>query len=59
MNTIELTETVNNRIKSLKNEVDAIPEGGGLEILQHRLENIQENIKGFVSLIDDEKRGEE
>ena len=55
----ELTEIINNRIDQLKNRVKEIPSGGGLESLRLKLDDIQENIKSFVSLLNElEKKRE-
>jgi len=50
----ELTEQINNKIKSLKNEVDSILNGGCLGALKNKLDAIQIDIKGIISLIDNE-----
>ena len=53
MNQINLTRSINNRIDKLKNEVNNLPGGGGLEVLKVDLQNIQNQINNLINKIDD------
>ena len=53
MNQINLTRSINNRIDKLKNEVNNLPGGGGLEVLKVDLQNIQRTIDNLMNKIDE------
>jgi len=52
-----LTKVINGKIKLLKNQVDNISDGGCLQSLQIRLEEIRKDINNFILLIDETNTG--
>ncbi len=59
MNTTEITKTINQKIKSLKHEVDDISDGGCLQSLAKKLKDIKKNINNFINVIDETNKLEE
>ncbi len=52
--TKDLTEVINNKIKSLKMKVDDISDGGCLGVLKGKLDEIQQEIRSMVLIINTE-----
>ena len=52
MNTEKLTTTINTRLMSLQSDFNALPGGGGLEVLRANLMNIMDKIGLFADEID-------
>ncbi len=52
MNANQLTDLINNQIDTLKKELDAFPQGGGLECLLILLGKLQNKIDELIYLVD-------
>jgi hypothetical protein len=49
---MNLTQTINKKLSALQADVNALPNGGGLEVLRDTLMGLQDKIKAMVGDID-------